>query len=107
MSLAASSTFSVAAGTNRREATADVVGNKGANLIRMAKAGLPVPPGFVLPTSLCWSYFLSGQQLPEGTGELLHAGIREVEKVTGLCFGGDRRPLLLAVRSGVQFLGIV
>src|SRR5512135_1859163 len=44
------------AGTNRRGATADVVGNKGANLIRMAEAWLPVPPGFVLPTSLCRSY---------------------------------------------------
>ncbi|MGO9598942.1 MAG: PEP/pyruvate-binding domain-containing protein [Isosphaeraceae bacterium] len=88
------------AGTSRRGATAEVVGNKGANLIRMAEAGLPVPPGFVLPTSLCRTYYLSGQQLPEGSGELLRAGIREVEKVTGLCFGGDRRPLLLAVRSG-------
>ena len=88
------------AGTKSRGATADVVGNKGANLILMAEAGLPVPPGFVLPTSLCRSYFLGRQQLPEGTGELLRAGIREVEKVAGLCFGGDRRPLLLAVRSG-------
>ncbi|MBV8488372.1 MAG: pyruvate, phosphate dikinase, partial [Planctomycetaceae bacterium] len=88
------------AGTKSRGATADVVGNKGANLILMAEAGLPVPPGFVLPTSLCRSYFLGRQQLPEGTGELLRAGIREVEKVAGLCFGSDRRPLLLAVRSG-------
>jgi pyruvate,orthophosphate dikinase len=88
------------AGTTRREATADVVGNKGANLIRMAEAGLRVPPGFVLPTSLCRAYFLGRQQLPESTGELLRAGIREVEKAAGLCFGGDRRPLLLAVRSG-------
>jgi pyruvate, orthophosphate dikinase len=88
------------AGTTQSGATAEVVGNKGANLIRMAQAGLPVPPGFVLPTSLCRKYLLSGQQLPKGTGETLRAGIREIEKAAGLCFGGDRRPLLVAIRSG-------
>ncbi len=88
------------AGTTPRGATAEVVGNKGANLIRMAEAGLPVPPGFVLPTALCRAYIQSGQRLPEGTPELLRQGIREVEKAAGLSFGGDRRPLLVAVRSG-------
>jgi pyruvate,orthophosphate dikinase len=81
-------------------ATAAVVGNKAANLIRMAEAGLPVPPGFVLPTALCRAYFHGGQQLPESTAEFLRQGSREVEKATRLTFGGDRRPLLVAVRSG-------
>ena len=31
----------------------NVVGNKAWNLMRMAQAGLPVPPAFVLPTSWC------------------------------------------------------
>jgi pyruvate,orthophosphate dikinase len=88
------------AGTTPRGATAEVVGNKGANLIRMAEAGLPVPPGFVLPTALCQAYFQSGQRLPEGTQELLDQGVREVEKAAGLNFAGERRPLLVAVRSG-------
>ncbi len=83
-----------------REATAETVGNKGANLIRMAKAGLPVPPGFVLPTAHCRAYFESGQKLPADMSGLVSRGIREVEKATGLTFGGDRRPLLVAVRSG-------
>jgi pyruvate, orthophosphate dikinase len=81
-------------------ATAEVVGDKAANLIRLAAAGLPVPPGFVLPTPLCRAYFRGGQRLPEGTAELLRQGVREVEEATRLTFGGDRRPLLLAVRSG-------
>jgi pyruvate,orthophosphate dikinase len=88
-------TSSIAAG-----ATADMVGSKAANLIRMAEAGLSVPPGFVLPTALCRAYFQSGQRLPESAQELLRQGIREVERATGLSFGGDRRPLLVAVRSG-------
>jgi len=83
-----------------RDATAEVVGNKAANLICMAKAGLPVPPGFVLPTALCRAYFEHGQKLPEDAAGSLRRGVREVEKATGLAFGGDRRPLLVAVRSG-------
>jgi pyruvate,orthophosphate dikinase len=86
--------------TTPRGATAEIVGNKAANLIRMAEAGLPVPPGFVLPTDLCRAYFESGKRLPDATQELLRQGIREVEKAAGLSFGGDRRPLLVAVRSG-------
>jgi len=81
-------------------ASAEIVGNKAANLIRMAQAGLPVPAGFVLPTTLCRAYLQGGERLPEGTAELLRQGIRELEKATGLNFGGDRRPLLVAVRSG-------
>lgn len=34
----------------------DVLGGKGAGLAGMASAGLPVPPGFTLPTSECLAY---------------------------------------------------
>jgi pyruvate,orthophosphate dikinase len=78
----------------------EVVGGKAAHLIRMATAGLPVPPGFVLPTSLCRAYFHQGQRLPADFAELLAAAVRRLGQVTGLSFGGDRRPLLVSVRSG-------
>ena len=83
-----------------RGATAEVVGNKAVSLIRMAAAGLPIPPGFVLPTTLGLRYLQGGCRLPEDAGELLCEGIKQVEKATGLSFGGDRRPLLVSVRSG-------
>jgi len=83
-----------------RAVTPEVVGNKAANLIRMAEAGLPIPPGFVLPTALCRAYYEAGQRLPEPAVEVLRRGIREMERATGLIFGGDRRPLLVSVRSG-------
>jgi len=83
-----------------RGAHAEVVGLKALNLIRVAEAGLPVPPGFVLPTSLCRLYHDSGRRLPPELPALLTRGIRELETATGLSFGGNRRPLLLAVRSG-------
>jgi pyruvate,orthophosphate dikinase len=81
-------------------ATAEVVGNKAAGLIRMAGVGLPVPPGFVLPTDLCRAYLRQTGPLPDGTADLLRRGLDELERATGLGFGRDRRPLLVSVRSG-------
>ncbi len=79
---------------------AQVVGNKAAHLIRMAEIGLPVPPGFVLPTALCRAYFDSGKQLPDYFSDILLRNITQLEQSTGLSFGGERRPLLVSVRSG-------
>src|SRR6516162_2901039 len=84
----------------RCSASAQILGHKAANLIRMAEAGLAVPPGFVLATTLCREYFDRGHRLPDGFTELLAQHVREVEKATGLTFGGERRPLLVSVRSG-------
>jgi pyruvate,orthophosphate dikinase len=85
---------------DRGRASAAILGHKASNLIRMAEAGLPVPPGFVLATTMCRDYFDRGRRLPDGFTELLAPRIREVEKATGLTFGGERRPLLVSVRSG-------
>ncbi len=82
-----------------RNPPTEMVGAKARGLILMAEAGLPVPPGFVLPTAVCRAY-LRNRRLPPGTADLLRRGIREVEKATGLSFGADRRPLLVSVRSG-------
>ncbi len=73
------------------------VGNKAWNLMRMAQAGLPVPPAFVLPTSWC------GHFTPARTAALRQAlaeGSAALEAATGLKFGAARRPLLISVRSG-------
>jgi len=73
------------------------VGNKAWNLMRMAAAGLPVPPGFVLPTAWC------GTRRPReemARGDVLGQGIARLERTTGLSFGSSRRPLLVSVRSG-------
>ncbi len=83
-----------------RSATTDIVGSKAAGLFRMVAAGLPVPPGFVLPTAACREFLRAGRKLPEGFSERLKEPVKAVEKVTGMTFGGDRRPLLVSVRSG-------
>ena len=77
------------------EGGADAVGNKAWNLMLLAQAGLPVPPGFVLPTAWC--------RAPRDPAVLRHAladGIARLEVATGLRFGSARRPLLVSVRSG-------
>ena len=76
---------------------AEEVGNKAWNLMRMTAAGLPVPAGFVLPTSWCKAFRLEKHQELERS---LTAGIAELESATGLVFGSPRRPLLVSVRSG-------
>ena len=40
-------------GVSTEQHSADLIGNKAANLARMAALGLPVPPAFVLPVKLC------------------------------------------------------
>jgi pyruvate,orthophosphate dikinase len=59
-----------------------------------------VPPGFVLTSRLCNTFFYDGRVLREGTQELLFRCLSELEEITGCIFGASERPLLLAVRAG-------
>lgn len=80
--------------------SADSIGNKAANLARMAALGLPVPPAFVLPVKLC-AAIISGD--PRAERDLRHGlkdGIAFLEEATGKRFGDRRNPLLVSVRSG-------
>ena len=74
---------------------AETVGNKAWNLMLLARAGLPVPPGFVLPTSWCRS-----PRDPATLRQALAAGIAKLESASDQRFGAARRPLLVSVRSG-------
>lgn len=76
------------------------MGFKAYNLARIARIGLPLPPAFVLGTRFCRDYFSRGGRLAPGFPELLAANIRRLELLSELNFGGERRPLLVSVRSG-------
>jgi len=67
--------------------------------MKMARAGLPVPPGFVIGTSFCAEY-LRCRAMPPGIADLIRSGVAQLETSTGLGFGGNRKPMLLSVRSG-------
>ncbi len=45
--------YAIVPGAKPASGGAQEVGNKAWNLMRMAQAGLPVPPAFVLPTAWC------------------------------------------------------
>jgi pyruvate,orthophosphate dikinase len=81
-------------------ATPAEMGFKAYNLARMAAVGMPVPAAFVLSTAYCRDYFAAKGTLPEGFRDLLRGNLRELERLSGLSFGGERRPLLVSVRSG-------
>jgi pyruvate,orthophosphate dikinase len=76
---------------------AEGVGNKAWNLMRLAAAGLRVPPAFVLSTAWCRRGVSADD--PE-LRRRLSEGIARLETVSGLGFGSARRPLLVSVRSG-------
>ena len=94
------SRLSLLGGTDPGDIDPEVVGAKAANLMQMADAGLPVPPGFVLSTRVCAEYHSTGGRLDPGAMDLLTRGVQQIERTTGRRFGALRRPLLLAVRSG-------
>lgn len=87
-------------GSTRSNVTAETVGSKAERLIRLAEVGIRTPPGAVLGVSFCRDYFARGKRLPEGFAELLSQLTERLGNATGLAFGGERRPLLLSVRSG-------
>ena len=78
----------------------ELLGGKGSNLCEMAHLGLPVPPGFIITTQVCQSYFSSGQTLPEELWETLRENIELLETSLGREFGSSSNPLLVSVRSG-------
>ncbi len=82
------------------DATLEVVGGKAFNLMRMSRIDLPIPPGFVLSTMFCSSFFKRGKKLPRALPALLESQVRRLENIVGFTFGGSRRPLLVSVRSG-------
>ena len=73
------------------------MGFKAWNLLRMAQLSLPVPEAFALGTYYCVDP--AARQLTNSP-TVWGAGLKALERATGLAFGDARRPLLLSVRSG-------
>lgn len=77
-----------------------LLGGKGANLAEMTSIGMPVPPGFTIPTTMCEAYYTQGKRLPVGLVEATIKAIHQVERETKKEFGSQTDPLLVSVRSG-------
>src|SRR5438270_1531233 len=81
----------------------DVLGGKGAGLAEMSKAGVPVPPGFTISTSVCNIYFENNKQVPEDINKEIQQALTKLEHQSGKKLGDPENPLLLSVRSGARF----
>jgi pyruvate, orthophosphate dikinase len=78
----------------------DLLGGKGANLAEMANLGLPVPPGFTIPTSVCTYFYAHNKSYPGALKAQVEKALDHVGKLTGKAFGDPKNPLLVSVRSG-------
>lgn len=81
----------------------DLLGGKGAGLVEMSCLGLPVPPGFILSTSVC-THFSLHSAYPSVLHAQVRSALKDLQKTTGASFASssseDMVPLLLSVRSG-------
>ncbi|HKY27331.1 MAG TPA: pyruvate, phosphate dikinase [Pyrinomonadaceae bacterium] len=80
-----------------------LLGGKGAGLAEMTRAGLPVPPGFIVTTEACNAFFDNNKLFPEGLWDQVKEGLRRIEEKVGKGFGDPKNPLLVSVRSGAAF----
>ncbi len=81
----------------------DLLGGKGAGLAEMTRAGIPVPPGFTIPTTICIQYFKTGMRFPSGLKEEVKKAMKRLEVIAEKGFGDKNSPLLVSVRSGAKF----
>ncbi len=79
-----------------------LVGGKGAGLLDMTRAGVPVPPFFTVTTEACNEFQKTGK-FPAGMWAQELAALKMVEKATGKKFGDPKNPLLVSCRSGAKF----
>src|SRR2546429_8768974 len=78
----------------------NLLGGKGPNLAEMANLGLPVPPGFTIPTSVCTYFYAHNKSYPKELKAQVEKALDHVGKLTGKAFGDSKNPLLVSVRSG-------
>ncbi|MGI9364243.1 MAG: pyruvate, phosphate dikinase [Rhizobiaceae bacterium] len=92
--------FPFAFGEQVADSDPQLMGIKGANLVEMARLGLPVPPGFVLNTALGQRVASGQDALARAVRELVRQTIGRLERHINRQFGKGPSPLLLSVRSG-------
>ena len=81
----------------------DVLGGKGAGLAEMTNAGVPVPPGFTISTSVCRFYHAHAHGLPEAFAAQQDEALARLERTLSKTLGEASDPLLVSVRSGAKF----
>ncbi|WP_048756709.1 pyruvate, phosphate dikinase, partial [Afipia felis] len=80
----------------------ELLGGKGANLAEMSNLGLPVPPGFTIPTTVCTYFYANNKSYPKELKAQVEKALEAVGKIVGKKFGDAKNPLLVSVRSGAR-----
>ena len=87
-----------------KKGIADIIhlGNKGLNLVRLQRYGMPVPPGFIVTTEVfrCRDIVENYGPAKKNFREQVAVEVAAIERLTGRSFGDPGNPLLLSVRSG-------
>jgi pyruvate,orthophosphate dikinase len=86
-----------------RNTMKELLGGKGAGLAEMTAAGVNVPPGMTILTSLCCEYYENNKKMPEGLFEEVKAQLKHIEDRLDRRLGDKQKPLLLSIRSGAKF----
>jgi len=81
----------------------DVLGGKGSGLAEMTNAGLPVPPGFTIATSVCTLYYKNKGKIPPAVETEMLTHLKRLEATAKTQLGAATNPLLVSVRSGAKF----
>ncbi len=81
---------------------AEHVGSKAAEIARLNALHLPVPPAFVLPTSLCAGVIAGDDDAMKAMRNGVVAGIGWLEAAMKRRLGDARTPLFVSVRSGAE-----
>jgi len=92
--------FFIGIAASTEELTPEIAGSKAAELWRMSRLGLNVPPAFVLPTTLCEPVNRQDPKALAALDDGLRDGISRLEETADRRFGDERRPLFVSVRSG-------
>lgn len=89
-------------GADDRISSVIYLGNKGLNLVKLNRLGLPVPPGFTITAEVFRFKEMIFNYPPaeENFREQVARQITALEKTTGKTLGDLYNPLLLSVRSG-------
>ena len=68
----------------------------------MTRIGIPVPPGFTIPTEVCIYFYAHQRRYPNGLDRAVTDALKKTEKIIGRGFGDPANPLLVSVRSGAR-----
>src|SRR5215469_14823502 len=75
-------------------------GGKASGLAKMARAGIPIPPAFVVGVEGFHQFRANGGKVGPLLLSQIQCAVRNLESQSGRSFGGVDRPLLISVRSG-------